>query len=82
MKTNKMTSDEMERLFDNGDEKYLDYFDLHTAHRENQEPHKIHISLPAWMVESLDREADRIGVTRQAVIKTWIDEKLQGLSMQ
>jgi len=31
---------------------------------------------PAWMVDSLDREARRMGVTRQSLIKLWLADKL------
>jgi hypothetical protein len=41
---------------------------------------KVSVSLPDWMVDSLDKEAARIGVTRQAVIKMWLDEKLEARS--
>jgi hypothetical protein len=75
-----MTSEEMERLFDEGDERYLEYFDLDTVGRLNPEQRKVSITLPDWMIGSLDREAKRLGITRQAVISTWIDEKLHNLS--
>jgi hypothetical protein len=34
------------------------------------------VDFPVWMIESLDREARRIGVTRQSIIKVWIAERL------
>ncbi len=37
----------------------------------------VNVDFPAWMVESLDREADRLGVTRQSLIKMWIAERLE-----
>jgi hypothetical protein len=43
----------------------------------NQEQKRINVDFPAWVVESLDREAARIGVTRQSIIKVWLVERLQ-----
>jgi hypothetical protein len=37
----------------------------------------VNVDFPAWMVEALDREADRLGVTRQSIIKVWIAERLE-----
>jgi hypothetical protein len=41
------------------------------------EARRVNVDFPAWMVESLDREAKRLGVTRQSVIKMWIAERLE-----
>jgi hypothetical protein len=75
-----MTAEEMERLFDEGDIRYLEYFDLSKVRRSDPEQEKISISLPGWMVSSLDEEARRVGVTRQAMIRLWLDERLTSLS--
>jgi hypothetical protein len=80
MKKTEMTAEEMERLFDEGDMRYLDYFDLSKARRPGLESQKVSISLPDWMLQTLDEEAAHIGVTRQAVIKLWLSEKIEGLS--
>ena len=37
----------------------------------------MNVDFPGWMVEALDREANRLGVTRQSIIKVWIAEKLE-----
>jgi hypothetical protein len=37
---------------------------------------QVHVDFPCWMVERLDAEAGRLGVTRQALIKLWIAERL------
>lgn len=37
------------------------------------------MDFPAWMVEAMDQEADRIGITRQAFIKA---ERLGSLTQQ
>lgn len=46
----------------------------------NEEPKRVNIDFPSWMVKSLDREAKHVGVSRQAVIKMWLAERLQGLN--
>ncbi len=51
--------------------------DLSKARRRNQEPRRINVDFPTWMIESLDREAKRLGVTRQSIIKIWIAEMLE-----
>lgn len=43
-------------------------------------PKRVNIDFPAWMVQSLDKEAKHIGVSRQAVIKMWLSERLQSLN--
>jgi hypothetical protein len=73
-------AEELDRIFDEGKEDILQYFDIENAVRLGTERQKVNISLPVWMVHSLDREAERLDITRQAVIKMWIDEKLKAIS--
>jgi hypothetical protein len=75
-----ITAEEFDRIFDEGEEDILQYCDMSTLRRPGLEPQKVNVSLPSWMVRSLDSEADRLGVTRQAIIKLWIDEKLKSIS--
>jgi hypothetical protein len=51
--------------------------DLSKARRPLQEQRRVNVDFPAWMIESLDREAGRLGVTRQSVIKVWLAERLE-----
>jgi len=55
----------------------MDELDLTQAHRPGEEIKRINVDLPAWMVAALDREARRLGVTRQSIIKMWLAEHLQ-----
>lgn len=55
----------------------VDDLDLSSARRPLHEARRVNVDFPAWMVESLDREAQRLGVTRQSVIKIWIAERLE-----
>ena len=72
-----MKAEEFDRKFDEAKEDILEDLDLSTARRVNQEHKRINVDFPAWVVESLDREATRIGVTRQSIIKVWLVERLQ-----
>jgi hypothetical protein len=70
-----ITAAELDEKFDNGED-VSEYFDWSKARRPNQEPRRVNVDFPAWMVRDLDREAGRLGVTRQSLIKMWIAEKL------
>lgn len=65
--------------FENGED-VLDYFDVDNAEIVYPESaggtRRVNVDFPAWVVDALDREAKRIGVGRQAVIKTWIVQHL------
>jgi hypothetical protein len=54
--------------------------DLSKAKRVLQEQRRVNVDFPTWMIESLDREASRLGVTRQSVIKVWLAERLEALA--
>ena len=70
-----MKASELDEKFDNGED-VSEYFDLSTMRRPNLEPRRVNVDFPAWVVAGLDREAARLGVTRQSIIKMWIAEKL------
>jgi len=72
-----MNAEEFDKKFDDGLEEIIDDLDLTTARRVNQEQKRINVDFPVWVVEALDREAARIGVTRQSVIKVWLVERLK-----
>ncbi|MEG0015574.1 MAG: CopG family transcriptional regulator [Gordonibacter sp.] len=72
----KISAEELDRIFDEGEEDVLEYFDLQHPMRPNAISKRVNVDFPVWMVEALDAEAKRIGIGRQAVIKTWIAERL------
>ncbi|MBT3605357.1 MAG: CopG family transcriptional regulator [Candidatus Latescibacteria bacterium] len=72
-----MKAKDFDRKFDEGKEDIVDDLDLSAARRVNQEHKRINVDFPVWVVESLDREAARIGVTRQSIIKVWLVERLK-----
>lgn len=68
-------NEELDRMFDDGED--IDqYLDWSKARRPGLEPRRVNVDLPSWMVEALDREAMRLGVPRQSVIKVWLAERL------
>ena len=71
-----MRAEEFDRKFDEGDDITGD-LDLGAVRRPGVEQRRVNVDFPSWMVESLDREARRVGVTRQSVIKVWIAERLE-----
>jgi hypothetical protein len=77
-----MKASEIDKIFDENQEDVLDYFDTSNIKMINEEPKRVNIDFPTWMIQSLDREAKHVGVSRQAVIKMWLAEKLQSLNSQ
>ncbi|MBX9033680.1 CopG family transcriptional regulator [Gordonibacter massiliensis] len=76
MRGTKITSENLEEMFDRGED-VTEFFDFDSAVVEDKtETKRVNVDFPAWVVEALDREARRIGIGRQAVIKTWIAERL------
>ena len=74
-----MKASEIDKKFDDNKEDILKYFDTSKIRMINEEPKRVNIDFPTWMITLLDKEANHIGVSRQAIIKMWIAEKLQGL---
>ena len=71
-----MKASEFDRKFDDN-ESVLDVLDLASARKLNLAQKKVNVDFPIWMIESLDRTAHRLGVTRQSVIKMWLAERLE-----
>jgi len=71
-----MKASDFDRRFDEGKDITAD-LDLSKARRPAQEQRRVNVDFPTWMIESLDREARRLGVTRQSIIKVWIAERLE-----
>lgn len=71
-----MKAKDFEQQFEAGDD-ITASLDLTKARRVLQAQKRVNVDFPAWMVDSLDREASKLGVTRQSVIKVWLAERLQ-----
>ena len=70
-----MKAKTFDRKFDSG-ETVLDQLDVHKARRVGLEAKRVNVDFPSWMVDSLDREARRMGVTRRSLIKLWLADRL------
>jgi hypothetical protein len=70
-----MKAKEFDARFEQGED-MTPYLDLTKARRPGQEQRRVNVDFPNWMIQSLDREANRLGVTRQSIIKVWISERL------
>ncbi|MGH3500887.1 MAG: type II toxin-antitoxin system BrnA family antitoxin [Nocardioidaceae bacterium] len=71
-----MKAEEFDNRFDRGED-VTSVLDLTGARRPGYEQRRVNVDFPAWMIDSLDREARRLGVTRQSVIKVWVAERLE-----
>ena len=70
---------DFDKKFDEG-ESVIEYLDLEKARRPEQEQKRVNVDFPIWMIQALDREARRLGVPRQSIIKLWIADRLEKAS--
>jgi len=71
-----MKAKAFDQKFDNG-ESVLRHLDLSKAIRPGSQQRRVNVDFPVWVIDSLDKEAKRLGVTRQSIIKVWIAERLK-----
>ena len=69
-----MNAKEFDKKFDAGED-VTGYLDLSKADRPGQQNKRVNVDFPVWMIQMLDKESRRLGVTRQSIIKIWIAEK-------
>ena len=74
-----MKADEFDKKFDDGED-VSHLLDLSSAQRPNQAQKRVNVDFPVWMVEQMDAEARRVGVTRQSIIKVWLAERLEKIA--
>ncbi|MFT5675053.1 MAG: hypothetical protein ACI808_000982 [Paraglaciecola sp.] len=72
-----MKAEQFDQKFDSNDDDIIDDLDLSSVTRPNQSQKRINVDFPSWVIDSLDKEASRIGVTRQSIIKVWLVERLE-----
>ena len=72
-----MKAKDFDKKFDQGKEDIVEDLDLSSLKRPNQTPRRVNVDFPEWMIVSLDKEAARLGVTRQSIIKVWLAERLE-----
>ena len=71
-----MKAKQLDKKFDNSED-ITKYLDVSKAHRPEQEQRRVNVDFPIWMIQSLDKEAKRLGVPRQSIIKVWVAERLE-----
>lgn len=71
-----MKANDFDQQFDEGTD-ITATLDLSKAKRVLQDQKRVNVDFPRWMIESLDREASKLGVTRQSIIKVWLAERLE-----
>jgi hypothetical protein len=71
-----MKANEFDEKFETGED-IIHYLDLSKARRPEQEQKRVNVDFPVWMIQSLDKEAKRLGVPRQSLIKVLVAEHIQ-----
>ncbi|WP_027182138.1 type II toxin-antitoxin system BrnA family antitoxin [Oleidesulfovibrio alaskensis] len=72
-----MRASDFDKAFDDGKD-ISQHLDIAKASRPNKDVRRVNVDFPAWMVDALDQEAARLGITRQAIIKVWIARQIDG----
>ena len=71
-----MKAKDFDKAFEKGED-ITPHLDISRARRPELETRRVNVDFPEWMVQRLDREAKRLGVTRQSIIKMWLAERLE-----
>ncbi len=72
----KVKAHDFDKKFDEGADISM-HLDVKNARRPEQEQKRVNVDFPVWMIQLLDKEAKRLGVPRQAIIKIWVAERLE-----
>lgn len=76
-----MKPKDFDKKFDDNKKDIIDDLDLTSLRRPNLKQKRVNVDFPVWIIDSLDKEAKRMGVTRQSVIKLWLAERLEKLAI-
>jgi hypothetical protein len=71
-----MKAKDLDKMFDSGKIDITPYLDLESTARPGYEQRRVNVDFPEWMIERLDKAADKLGVPRQSLIKVWLAEML------
>lgn len=71
-----MKAKDFDKKFDDGED-ILKYLELAKARRVEQEQKRVNVDFPIWMIHSLDKEAKRLGIPRQSLIKMLIAKHIE-----
>jgi hypothetical protein len=75
--TKTITVEEFDKMFDDASDEIDDFVDFSKFEKRNLDLKRVNVDFPQWMIYAMDREARQIGISRQALIKTWISERLE-----
>ena len=76
-----MRAKDFDKKLDENKTDIIDDLDLSTLKRPNQQQKRVNVDFPVWVIDSLDKEAGRVGVSRQSIIKLWLVEKLEQIAL-
>jgi len=76
-----MKAEEFDKIFDEGGD-ITEYLDLSKARSPGHEQKRINVDFPSWMIRLLDKEAKRLSVPRQSIIKIWMAERLEKAALR
>ena len=68
---------DFDKIFDEGNEYITKYLDVSKKHHPEQKQKRVNGDFPLWMIQLLDKEARKLGVPRQSIIKVWVAERLE-----
>ncbi len=71
-----MKAKDLDKKFDDGED-ILKYLELARVRRVDQEQRRVNVDFPIWMIHSLDKEAKRLGIPRQSLIKMLIAKHIE-----
>ena len=74
-----MKAREFDKKFDEGED-ISRYLEVSKARKPGQAQRRVNVDFPLWMIHLLDKEANRLGVPRQSIIKVWVAERLEKAS--
>lgn len=75
---NLITAEDFDKKFDNGEEDIVEHLDFAQINQPGYE--RVEVDLPQWMIDALDLEAHRLGITHQSLIKVWIADRLDKIA--
>jgi hypothetical protein len=76
-----MKAKDFDNKFDENKTDIIDDLEMSTLRRPNQQQKRVNVDFPVWVIDSLDKEASRVGVSRQSIIKLWLVERLEDLAL-
>ena len=74
-----MKASDFDKKFDES-KNIIEHLDLSKLKRPKREQKRVNVDFPLWMIDLLDKEAKRLGVPRQSIIKVWVAERLEKVS--